>query len=219
MRFGSAAPLVVLDLLAAGFGLVYGLETDRWRPSRELEAAVARLAAVPAEVGDWKGTDVPYEAEDFARAGIQGAIFRRYQNARTGAAVTVLLVCGRGGPISVHTPDVCYAGAGYRAEGAQERKTLEVGPNGQAAEFATLQFRKPDAVVPTKLEIYWAWSRGGPFESPAEARFRYGRAKALYKIYVVREFAPNSRTAKDNPCEDFISRALPEIQAALSRPE
>ena len=188
-------------------------------PSRELEAAVARLPAVPAEIGDWKGTDVPYEAEDFARAGIQGAVFRRYQNARTGAAVSVLLVCGRGGPISVHTPDICYAGAGFRPEGAPEQKAVGIGSADQTAEFTTLQFKKPDAVVPSRLEIYWAWSRGGPFESPSEARFAYGRAKALYKIYVVREFAPNSRTAKDNPCEDFVRRALPEIQAVLSRPE
>jgi hypothetical protein len=196
---------------------VYGLQTDRWRTSPELESALDRLAAVPRDIGDWKGTDVPYEADDFARAGIQGAAFRTYRNTRTGVTVSVLIVCGRGGPISVHTPDVCYAAAGYRAAGSPEKKAVPAGPAGEDISFWALQFAKPDAVVPTRLEIYWAWSTGGPFEAPDNPRFAYARAPALYKLYVVREFAPTSRAAKDNACAQFLRRALPEFQAALSR--
>jgi Protein of unknown function (DUF3485) len=211
------APLAAVAALALVLGLAYGLETDRWRTSKELEAAVGRLDAVPMDVGDWKGMDVAFEGEDLARAGIQKAVYRKYQNARTGAAVTVLLVCGRGGPISVHTPDICYAAAGYRAAGSEERKAVPIGSAGESAGFWTLQFAKPDAILPTRLEIYWAWSQGGAFEAPDKARFSYARAPALYKLYVVREFAPTSRTPADNPCESFLRRALPEFQAALAR--
>jgi hypothetical protein len=209
-------PLAVLAVLAIGLGLVYGVETDRWRASQDLEAAVRRLQAVPAQVGDWKAIDLPFEAEELARSGIKGGLFRRYENARTGSAVSVLIVCGRGGPISVHTPDVCYTGAGYRAAGAQERKTVPVGPTGDRVEFWALQFAKPDAVVPTRLEIYWAWSAGGPFEAPDNPRFAYARTPALYKLYVVREFAPTSRTTKDNACEQFLAQAVPQFRAALA---
>lgn len=210
-------PLVAVAVLALGLGLVYGLETDRWRTSRELESALHRLQAVPSEIGDWKATDVPYEAEDFARAGIKGGIFRLYKNTRTGATVSLLIVCGRGGPISVHTPDICYAAAGYRAVGAQERKSVKVGPEGQQVPFWVLQFAKPDAVVPTRMEIYWAWSTGGPLDAPDQPRFTYARSPALYKVYVVREFAPTSRGAKENACEEFLRRALPDLHAALAR--
>ncbi|MBO0701011.1 MAG: exosortase-associated EpsI family protein [Zavarzinella sp.] len=210
-------PLAVVAVLAVALGLVYGVETDRWRTSQELEVALGRLETLPAEIGDWKATDLAYEAGDLARAGIRGAVFRRYENARTGAAVSILVVCGRGGPISVHTPDVCYTGAGYRAVGAQQKKAVPVGPGGDRADFWVLQFAKPDAVVPTRLEIYWAWSAGGPFEVPDNPRFTYARAPALYKLYVVREFAPTSRADKDNPCEQFLARALPEFRAALGR--
>lgn len=213
----SYLPLVAVATTAFGVGVVYGVGTDRWRNSPQMESALRRLEAVPLEVGDWKGTDLPYEAEDFARAGIKGAVFRSYRNSRTGAAVTALLVCGRGGPISVHTPDVCYAGTGYEAVSRQVRTTLSAGPDGAAVGFWALQFAKPDAVAPTRLEIYWAWSTGGPFEAPDNARMAYARAPALYKLYVVREFAPTSRAAKDNPCEKFLRQALPEFQAVLGR--
>lgn len=211
-------PLAALAALSLAFGVGYGIETERWHPSPELDQALARLEAVPREVGDWKSTDLPFEPEEFTRAGIKGTVFRRYQNGRSGAVVSVLLVCGRGGPISVHTPDVCYAGAGYRAIGDQEKRVVAAGPGGEAATFKALRFAKPDAVVPTQLEIYWAWSRGGEFESPDEARFSFGRAPALYKLYVVRECGPNARAAKDNACEEFLRRALPEFRRALAGP-
>jgi hypothetical protein len=209
-------PLAVLAVLAVGLGLVYGVETDRWRTSQDLQAAVGRLEAVPARVGDWRATDLPYEPEDLARAGIKGGLFRRYENARTGAAVSVLLVCGRGGPISVHTPDVCYGAAGYAAAGAPAKRDVRVGPGDERVGFWALQFAKPDAVVPTRLEIYWAWSAGGVLEAPDNPRFKYARAPAVYKLYVVREFAPTSRAAKENPCEQFLAQALPEFRAALA---
>src|SRR5262245_19527308 len=213
----TSLPLAAVAILALGLGLVYGVETDRWKTSRELEAALNRLETFPVEFGDWKGTEIPFDREELTRAGIRGAQFRTYKNTRTGAIVSLLLVCGRGGPISVHTPDICYGGAGYQAVGVEERRTVPVGPDGGAAAFKVLEFSKPDAVVPTRLEIYWAWSVDGSFDAPSEARFAYARSPALYKMYVVREFAGTSRAAKENACEQFLRLALPEIQAALAR--
>jgi Protein of unknown function (DUF3485) len=209
-------PLAAVAVLALGLGFGYGLETDRWRPSRQLEQSLARLEAVPKEVGDWKGTDLPFQAEDFARAGIRGTVFRRYENTRTGAGISVLVVCGRGGPISVHTPDICYAGAGYEAIGKPEKRPVVTDPTRDAIEFWALRFTKTDAVVPTQLEVYWAWCRGSGFEAPDQPRFAFARTPALCKMYVVREFAPNSRAARNNACEEFLRRALPEFQAALA---
>lgn len=210
-------PTVAVAGLALGVGVVHGLATDRWRTSPDLESALRRLDAVPLDVGDWKGTDIPYEAEDFARAGIKGAVMRTYKNSRTGSVVSVLLVCGRGGPISVHTPDVCYAGSGYEAVGVQEKKAIGLDPGGEPVQFYSLQFAKPNPVVPTRLEIYWAWSDGSLFEAPDNPRWAYARAPAVYKLYVVREFAPTSRALKDNPTEQFIRSVLPEFRAVLAR--
>src|SRR5262245_10682764 len=107
-------------LLAAGLlaldGYVYGLWTNRWQTSQAIPAAVARLDQVPMAFGDWQGENLePLSAREVEQAGFEGYISRVYKNRRTGSALNVLLACGRAGPMSVHTPDVCYRGRGYQA--------------------------------------------------------------------------------------------------------
>src|ERR1700722_7933279 len=113
---------IVASLLAfamlVGSGLVYGQLTDRWGTSSALAQAVARLDRVPRSIGDWKGQDAKRDQinlKQFDRAQIRGYLVRNYRNERDGREIMVMLVCGRPGPIAVHTPDVCYAGAGYEA--------------------------------------------------------------------------------------------------------
>ena len=54
--------------------------------------------------------DMPAEAYEAAAAELEGWLARRYLHRRTGVVVHVLLLCGRPGPLSVHTPEVCYYG-------------------------------------------------------------------------------------------------------------
>ena len=209
------APLLLSLALVVALGVGHGLSTDRWGTSDELGRALGGLGRVPAAFGDWAGEDVPYAAEDMNRVGIRGAVFRRYQDARTGDVVSVLLVCGRGGPISVHTPDVCYAGAGFQQIADERRKGFETG-GGRADEFWAARFGKRGGVVPTQLDVYWAWSRDGrTWEAPDNPRLAFARSPALYKLYVVREFVPGSRSESADPCEVFLRRALPEIRQTL----
>ena len=203
-------------VLVAAAGGVHGFLTDRWGPSGQLQQAVAQLERVPMSLADWRGEDVPYEAEMLSRAGIKGGVFRRYTNRRTGDSVSVLMVCGRGGPISVHTPDVCYAGAGYRQLAPEVRKGVKCGDSHQD-DLYVARFGKPNTVVPTYLEIYWAWSRDGvSWQAPKNPRLSLARAPALYKLYVVREYAANSSRESTPTIEAFLEDALPIIRQALS---
>src|SRR5690348_2531079 len=113
----TIAQLVALAVVVAS-GVAHGLWTGRWGQPHQLEPAVARLGRVPAAVGDWEGRELPLNRQTLAVAEVAGHVSRRYQNSRTGESVLMLLVCGRPGPISVHTPDVCYEGAGYAARTA-----------------------------------------------------------------------------------------------------
>lgn len=210
-----AAPILVALAVVIGLGVVHGVSTDRWGPSGQLEAALAAMPRFPSQFGDWRGEDVPHDPAEWASAGIRGTVYRRYRNSRTGEAVTVLLVCGRGGPICVHTPDVCYAGAGYRQLTDETRKGVDAGGD-QKDEFKTARFGKPGAVVPTQLEIYWGWSRDGTsWVAPDNPRLSLARLPALYKMYVIREFAPGSRAEANDACESFLKRALPALRQAL----
>jgi hypothetical protein len=211
-----AGPILASVVLVGTLGAVHGVFTDRWGPSGQLEQALAALDRVPAAVGDWSGEDVAYEPEDMARAGIKGCVFRRYKNARTREAVSVLLVCGRGGPISVHTPDVCYAGAGYRQVGDERTREVEVGAEARVP-FRVARFAPPGGVSPTQLETYWAWSRDGRvWEAPQNPRLTLARSAALYKLYVTREFTPGARAEAADPCQTFLRLALSQFGLAVA---
>lgn len=209
-------PLLVFAMLSLGLGIVYGVQTDRWQASDSLDEAVAKLNEIPSEFNNWKGADLPVEPGELKRAGIKGVMFRRFKNSQTGTSVNVLIVCGKGGPISVHTPDICYAAAGFQPVSDPALKPITLSTTGEKMAFWTMQVSKPDAAVPQKMEVYWAWIRNGALESPQNSRFAYARTSALYKVYVARELSASSRTTIDNPCEDFIRDVVPEIQSRLA---
>ena len=207
----ALSPLLVLFALILLLGAGHGIWIDRWSNSKELENSLARLDKVPMTFGDWQGENLEYEPEDMSRAGIKGCIFRRYRNTRTGASISVLLVCGRGGPISVHTPDVCYTAAGFQQSGGQTR--TEVGSS--SGDFWKSIFARPNWIVPRRLEILWAWSRDGTtWLAPESPRYTFARYPAVYKLYVVRETSATSRDG-DETSKDFIIRFLPELRRSF----
>lgn len=208
-------PILVSIVLIASFGVVHGFYTDRWGPSGQLEQALSGLERVPSEINGWTGQDQEHDPEELIRAGIRGGIFRRYSSSRTKESVSFLIVCGRGGPISVHTPDICYTGAGYRQLETEVMREVASG-DGSIHTFKVARFVKPGAVVPTQLEIFWSWSRDGVnWQAPENPRLALARSRALYKMYVIREFMPKSRLESVPSCENFIREALPVIRQAL----
>src|SRR5438105_7726947 len=95
-------PLLTVFAVVASSGALHGVRTNRWAPSGALERATARLADLPMTVGDWDGQADELDARQAALAEVSGSVLRRYVNRRTGAVVSVLLVCGRPGPVSLH---------------------------------------------------------------------------------------------------------------------
>lgn len=205
---------VALPLLLA-YGLALGLWTNRWHTSAPLQAATARLADVPLDVGDWQGQELELSPRQVTIAEIDGYLMRRYTHKPTGAALTVLLVCGRPGPVSVHTPDVCYGGMGYRPQKFPIRETLEVeGITKGKAAFWGATFAKADVAAPDRLAIRWSWNATGDWEGPDNPRWRYGSKAALYKLYVVRPLVESKGSAED-PATVFLRQFLPELEKAL----
>jgi len=100
------APALTALVVILGTGYVYGVSTFRWTASKELQSAADKLGRVPLNVGDWVGKDSPLDPRQAKIGQISASVSRHYVNSKTGQAVTILLVSGRPGPISVHTPEV-----------------------------------------------------------------------------------------------------------------
>jgi hypothetical protein len=203
-------PAFCLILLVVATGFVLGMKTDRWSTSLELSQACDRMDRIPEKVGDWSADDSRLPPEETAGVGIERAVYRRYQNPRIGANVGVLLECGRGGPISVHTPDVCYAAAGYRMGGSQER----VGPYFDGNDFWAAAFVKKETVLPKSLLVIWGWSRdGSKWSAPNNPRADFARYPSVYKLYIVKD--SSSLISTDPAVRDFITTLLKELAIVL----
>jgi hypothetical protein len=199
-----AAAFLVLGL--AGIGP--GLWTGRWSPSADPMTAAARCDDVPMNLGDWEGQAREVNLRELALAEVVGHLYRDYVNRRTGQKVSVLLVCGRPGPISVHTPDVCYRGVGYEIVGGQSKHQIK------PVELFTARFSK-QGVPPEPLRIFWCWGSSGSWAAPDQPRLTFARAGALYKLYVVRSLPPAEEPLEKDPCLDFLRVLMPELQRCL----
>lgn len=207
--------LLALPLLIAT-GYLHGSWTDRWAPSRSVGEAAARLARVPEVIGGWRGESAQMDAKVVAMAGIDGYVMRRYVDPEAGTAVSVLLVCGRPGPIAAHTPEVCYGGAGYEALTETAHQAVRVGGAAPPADFFTAVFGKTRAAAPESLRIFWSWNGGEGWETSDHPRLRFARHGALYKLYVVRELGARGRLPADaDPALDFVKQLLPQLDKAL----
>lgn len=189
----SLAWVASLGILVAS-GIVQGRLTGRWSTSTDLSSAVARLDELPREVGTWKGEDADVDRATLQRAGIAGGVVRRYQDVRTGSTVMVMLVCGRPGPVSVHTPDVCYEGAGYE---------LAAPPSALIPGFLGATMVRPDAVIADRLQVYWSWNAEGRWAAPGNPRLAYGGRPYLFKLYVIRSSPSAGDDLASGPAADF----------------
>jgi hypothetical protein len=206
-------PFAVAFVLLASSGVVHGLLTGRWGISPDVRAAAARCDQLPMSFGEWESHVKDISPAELEVAEVVGYCSREYvKRGDQKQRVTLLLICGRPGPISVHTPDICYAGAGYSVVGNVEHYPIK--SDAVAAEFATACFSKPNP-VPVPLRILWSWSDGGPWSAPDNPRLTFARSGALYKLYVLR--GTDQTLQKDDPCVEFLEALLPELQKCLSK--
>jgi hypothetical protein len=207
-------PLLAAIAVVVSSGAYQGVWSHRWTASREIAAAVARLDRVPREFGDWVGVDAKIDERELELAEIAGHVSRRYRR-RDGAAATILLVCGRTGPISVHSPDICYAGAGFELEAAPAKYDAETGTPPRPAGFWVGDFIKRESAVPQRLRIYWSWNATGAWAAPESPRPFFAGSQSLYKMYVISEPTGPASAAGGDPSAALIRDLLPVLRRAL----
>jgi len=206
--------VVFATVLASGAGA--GLCTGRWGGSQALQTAVSRLDGVPLSLGtDWDVHEGGKLGErEVALAEIDGYLSRRYVHRRTGTMVSVMLLCGRPGPMSVHTPEICYAGAGFVEVGPAKAYTS---PTEQPSRFQVRDFRKGNVATPTLLRVFLSWGQKGEWSVPANPRFAFAGKPYLYKLYVVREMAKPNEPVDQDPATELINNLILQLNEQLFR--
>jgi hypothetical protein len=204
-------PVVALSAVI-GSGLVHGYWTGRWEGSEKAVAAAALLGQIPLTLGDWQGHDV--DADPAETRQLSAYIYRRYINQRTGAAVVLILASGRPGPVSIHSPDVCYVASGYdEAQGQAYRPRLDDGL--PRAEFRTAHFVKTKSGSQTHVRVWWSWNAGGTWSVPESPRVAFAAYPVLYKLHLLREMAGANDTPDDDPAHELLRLLLAEFHKSL----
>ena len=175
----------------------------------------ARLADVPMNLGEWRGRSLELGAPEVAAAGIEGYLYRQYVHQGTGQALKVLIVCGRPRLVSGHTPDICYAGAGYSQQAEAVKFPVTTAQLDRPAAFWRASFRKEQAALPDPLRIYWAWAANGSWQAADEPAATFARYPGLYKLYVVYSLSSLSEPEDQDPAPRFLGLLLPGLQRTL----
>jgi hypothetical protein len=214
--------VVVLSaaLIVLAAGLVHGTWTQRWQDDAALEAAAARLAAVPTKAGSWTAGEVESISPDELRsAGARGYWKRSFTSADTGQTVLVILLSGPTGRMCAHRPENCYPGQGYDLVANPLQHSVKV-PDLPDAEFRTARFAKPEvASGGAQLRIFWAWNAAGRWRAPENPRWTFAPQTYLYKLYVIRVLPMRPERTEEDPAADFLRQFLPELTRVLAPPD
>lgn len=206
--------LVVVAILGVT-GWLHGKWTDRWGTSGDVDAAAAALPAVPLAFGDWDGRAITREESELAYRSSSPQIIRRYANRSTGAAVGLLITCGRpSGMIIEHNPRRCYGDLGFEESG--EGRKVTVGGSGAAGEFYGHTFVKTTPVSTTRLRLFWSWGDSQGWSFPERPRLAFAKKPVLYKMYVTRELLSEDEPLATDPALAFLEAALPDINSSLA---
>jgi len=211
----AALPSIAFISLVLVAGVYQGMENERWHSSSNVADAARRLENVPRLLGDWKGQEQPLNIGDLTHLGIRGHMSARYRNSTTGDVVTVLIVCGRPGPISVHTPDVCYRTAGYTAAGEIHAKEIPI-EGGKKRSVWAQWFRRPATQAASQIEVNWAWLANNEWVAPDNSRLSFAGFAAIYKLYVVRELPALESNRKRDASALFLHDFLPALEKVLA---
>ncbi len=215
-RPSRAIPVLVAIAIVVLSGFTHGRWINRWVLSRELDFAISRLDRVPTTIGDWKGRTQKVDPCAMISAGLDGSLMRFYDNSRTGRTIGLLLVCGRPGPVSVHTPDICYPGAGYEMAQMQPAKFSEhLELRGTPVEFLQADFDQRVSFPPKHLRVYWSWNSKGIWSVPENPRLAFGPHQYLYKLYVFYERIGDVERSEDESFGEFLGQLMPQLDEAL----
>jgi hypothetical protein len=202
-----------MALLIAG-GYWQGRAIGRWEPLRR--APAADLAAIPVVLDSWMAADnLTLEPGPLQLAGVDSYLARNYEHDETGEVLSVLVLSGAGGPLSVHPPDACVAGRGYRGETVVTPVRVS-DPHGGEHRFAMTIFRAPPSAGDQRVQLFWAWSLDGAWSTPFNPRLTFARHPRVYKLYVSRFLRPDQGRQDVEKCLDFMNHLLPELQRVLA---
>jgi hypothetical protein len=192
--------------LTLGTGVVCGRISQRWGPAPDMMAAANLLKDLPTQIGEWKSTEgAPLSKYAQETLACSGFVSRQYINQRTGEKVEMAIIVGPSGPMSVHTPEICYSSQAYEIHEPREATSIE-DAKGNSHDFWRLRFRSPSPTA-EQLCVYYAWNAEKKWEASESPRFEYAGRPMLFKLQMS-SLVPPGPVKHENVCAEFLRELL-----------
>jgi len=205
-------PTIIAISLIAACGLLQRYWIGRVSDEEVLREAASRLALIPSVAGDWDGHDLTMDSREFKQTEANGVLQRRYVHRRSGETVMMTLLCGRPGPICVHTPEVCFPGAGFEEQGVGSKYSV---PGENDAQFWVRRFQK-QAAVSEQWRILYSWTSNGNWQAADSPRLAFAGRPVLYKLYLMRRLSTAKEPLDADPTLNLLGALRPQLRAAFS---
>ena len=199
--------------LVLGMGIYHGLATDRWSVATEDDNPGKCFEDLPATIGDWASEALPRgEGDDLKNS----VVNRRFNNRVNGRWILTSITSGRAGRVSIHDPEHCYLGSGYKVVDAIRQQSIDL-PSGQSAKFWTGHFEKKKPSGIESIRIYWGWTVDGQWQAPDYPRLLFAGKSRLHKLYMIHPVSAEDEQEDTNPYRDFMVQYLTELNRHLER--
>ncbi|PHR95882.1 MAG: hypothetical protein COA78_29435 [Blastopirellula sp.] len=205
--------LVVVSLTILS-GVVYERTSRYDETSQRANEAAQKLNELPEIIGAWR-LDTQKPLDETAERILQcnGYLNNTYVNDTTGQFVHVAVLLGPTGPISVHTPEICYSSRDYDISEDRNAISISEKENGGHTLWS-LDLLKKDLQA-SKLRVYYAWSFGEKWEATEEPRYYYAGKPFLYKIQLACSVPAVESEDEIDAGQEFLKQFLPALQKQL----
>jgi hypothetical protein len=211
LTFSVAA--LVAGTAAAGW--LHGRMTNRWGRHPDSNLAAARLRQpLPDRVGHWRlRREAELEPAVIRLLQCPAFVSRVYEHEQTGDAVSVAVLLGPPGPISVHTPEICYSSQDFTLTSEREARSIS-DVSGTEHSLWQVSF-KSNGVDGTRLRVLYGWTTGDRWAATERPRFGFGGVKHLYKIQLASNTPAGDSLDEFDPATDFLSQFLVQLDPRL----
>lgn len=202
---------IVVGAALIGAGYLHGRITDRWSAPPAEDLSGQGGAAVPMELGEWRGEPLPRQEVEDAKTGV---VNRKYTNSVSGRWMLTSVTTGRPGIVSVHNPEHCYLGSGYKLIDSIRPESIEFG-DGRTAQFWTGHFQKKKPTGVESIRIYWGWTADGAWSAPSYPRLVFALKPRLHKLYMIHPVPTGEEKEDPAPYREFMARYVNALSKHL----
>ncbi len=184
-------------------GIVCGRVSQRWGPVPDLVAAGKHLSSLPTQIGSWQLLEEDSMSEsEIQMLSCAGYVNRKYIDRRSGDTVSMAIYVGPSGPISVHTPEVCFSSRDYTPEAAHRRVEFAA-PNNLKHSLWSTTFRANNAIA-DRLRVYYGWLVDDTWTAAESPRFTFAGSPMLFKLQIACSVPPGKSGDGIDPCHAFL---------------